>query len=113
MISGVQTLDFGKWIAVEIDSEQARNKILTEGVVIGNHTVYFQQHRRREYIKVYVNQLPLGISQDDVRATFSHFGRIYKFWPVKKPYFDRQLCTGDWCNHFRCLDRAYSILCKH
>ena len=99
----MQTLDFGKWIAVEIDNEKARNKILTKGVVIKNHTRYFQQHRTRDITKVFVNQLPLGISQDDVRATFSDYGHIHKFWPVKKPYYDRQLCNGDWCILFDVL----------
>ena len=103
VISGVQTLEFGKFIAVEIDDENARNKILTEAVVIGNHTVYFQQHKRRDVTKVFVNQLPLGISQDDVRATFSNYGHIHKFWPVKKPYYGRQLCNGDWCILFDVL----------
>ena len=38
LISGVQTLESGKWIAVQIDNEKARNKTLAEGVVIGKHT---------------------------------------------------------------------------
>ena len=103
LIPGVQTLEFGKWIAAQIDNEKARNKTPTEGVVIGKHTIYFHQHRRSDITKVFVNQLPLGISHDDVKATPSRHGRIRSSWPVKKSYYDRQLCNGDWCILFDVL----------
>ena len=103
MISGIQTLEFGKWIAVEINDEGVKNEILTNGLVLKNCTRTFQQHKRRDTIKVFVNQLPLGITQDEVRTTFGKYGHIARLWPVKKYYHETPISNGDWCLLFDVL----------
>ena len=106
MISGVQTLEFGKWIAVEIADKGVKNEILTKGLVIKNCTRDFQQHERRDTIKVFVNQLPLGITQDEVRASFTKYGHIHKLWPGKKSYHGKPISNGDWCSLFDVLKES-------
>ena len=51
-ITGLQTLAFGRYIGMEIAEEHVINKLLTEGLVIKERTVFFEQHKKRDITKV-------------------------------------------------------------
>ena len=105
-IIGLQTLGFGRTIGIEIAEVSVINELLVHGLVIkGNHRTFWL-HKRREGIKVYVHQLPLGITQLEVRRAFGKYGKISNVMATQKVYRNRSIANGDWCVYFVGLNEA-------
>ena len=99
-VTGIQTLDFNRRIGVEVNEEGVKSSILTKGLVVKGHTVTFSQHGSKDATRVYVYQLPLGISEHEVRRTFETYGNIGRIQPNITSYHGRRLLNGQWCLHF-------------
>ena len=105
-ITGFQTLAFGRNIGMEIAEEHVVNKLLTEGLVIEDRTVFFERDKKRDITKVYVHQLPLGIHHLEVQRALEKYGRILRVLPNKNTYRGKQTVNGDWCVHFSVIAKA-------
>ena len=105
-IIGLQTLGFERTIGIEIAEVSVINRLLVDGLVIKNKHRTFWLHKRREGTKVYVHQLPLGITQLEVRSAFEKYGKISNVLPTKKLYRNRLIVNGDWCVYFDVLNEA-------
>ena len=103
VVTGIQTLDYNRRIGVEISDEGVRSKILMDGLVIKYHTVTFSQHGSKDATRVYVHQLPLGISEQEVRAAFEAYGSIGRVQPKVMSYHGKRMLNGEWCLHFNRL----------
>ena len=104
-VSGLQSFDFHKRIGLEVEDDAVRNRILCKGLDIKNRNIQFFQHKRREIQKVFVSQLPLGISGQELRVAFTTYGCIESTQLVTKFYHDKSLYTGDWLIHFSVLSK--------
>ena len=98
--TGIQTLDFNRRIGIQIDDDGVRTKILTDGLVIRGHTITFSLHSGKDTTRVYVNQLPLGISREEVRTVFVSYGHIGWVQPRLLDYHGMKIPNGEWCIHF-------------
>ena len=86
-----------------VEDEKVREAIACNGLVIKERHRTFDYHKRKEIHRVYVSQLPLGISGQELRVAFTEYGRIDQIQPVTKKYYDRNLDTGNWFIYFNIL----------
>ena len=103
VVSGLQSFDFYRKIGIVVEDEKVREFIACNGLVTKEHHRTFDYHKRKEIHRVYVSQLCLGISGQEVRVAFTEYGSIDHIQPVTKKYHDLNLDTGNWCIYFNIL----------
>ena len=86
-VTGLQSLDFTRKIGIVIDDQDLREKIVVKGLVIKEHQVTFDYHKRRQGYRVFVSQLPLRITKEDLSVAFSQYGSIANIHQEMKWYY--------------------------
>ena len=87
---------FGRRFA---DDPDLRDRLVKDGLIIDGTHVMFNYHRRRVQmgarIRVFVSQLPIGITEQEIESVFSKYGEIISIHQVTKFMLGRWIDTGD------------------
>ena len=78
VISGLQKVDYGRRYALVVEDPQVRDTLVSSGLNDEGIHVTFTYHKRREQPRVYVSQLPLGISKIDIRRSLTSLEILLK-----------------------------------
>ena len=74
-VSGFQKVDFNRRYRIVTDSQDARDLLVESGLSIDGKYISFAYHKRRDMRKrVYLSQVPLGITELEFREDFSFYG---------------------------------------
>ena len=94
--SGFQKVDFNRRYDIVIESQDARDLLVESGLNIDEKHISFAYHKRRDIKKrVYVSQVPLGITELEFREVFSFYGDILEVTRLTKILHGRMIDTGD------------------
>ena len=95
VVSGFQKVNFNQRYALVIEDGKVRNRLVISGLNIDGKHVMFSYHKRRERPRVYVSQLPTGISELEIRQVFSFYGNILGVQAITKVLHGQKIDTGD------------------
>ena len=104
-VSGFQKVHFNRRYALVVEDVSARNKLVESGLNIDGRHIMFSYHRGRVYTRVLISQLPIGISELDLREIFSFYGEILQITYVTKIMYGRGIDTGDRVLIFKKIDK--------
>ena len=104
-----QTVDYYRRFAVQFDNTAVRDRLLENGINVAGNWVYFSPHQKGIYIrprwKVYVSQLPSGITHQEIRAVLQNYGNVRDVHVITRSLFGRRYDTGDRVVIFSALDK--------
>ena len=77
-VSGYQRVDFNRKIAMVVEDPEIRTFLVEKGFNVNGVHVFFSYHKRRVDLKtrVYISQLPIGITLLELREVLAFFGEI-------------------------------------
>ena len=104
-VTGFQSVDFNRQFAIVMEDASVRDKLVECGLDIEGKHIIFAYHKRRANTRVYVSQLPIGISDIDLRGVFSFYGELLEIRYIIKYIHGRHIDTGDRVLIFKKLDR--------
>ena len=119
-VSGLQSVDFGRRYALVVEDKIVRETLVTHGLQIEGLHVLFYFHKRRPLRRVYVSQLPIGVTIQEIGEVFKYYGHIVDIKPILKQYHGRDLDSGDrvvvydqiFVNTILCLSERLESVCK-
>ena len=88
-----------------VEDVSVRNKLVESGLNIDGRHIMFSYHRGRVYTRVLISQLPIGISELDLREIFSFYGEILQITYGTKIMYGRRIDTGDLVLIFKKIDK--------
>ena len=96
-VTGFQKVDLHRRYAVVFNDPVLRDRLVVNGLNSDGSHVGFAYHQRRidPTIRVFVTQLPSGISSDEIRFVLDHYGGVLTFQPVTKFMFGKRIDIGD------------------
>ena len=96
-VTGFQKVDFHRRYTVVFNDPVLRDRLVVNGLNIDGSHVGFAYHQRRidPTIRVFVTQLPLGISSDQIRFVLDHYGEVLTVQQVTKFMFGKRIDTGN------------------
>ena len=100
-----QKVDLSKRYAVELDNPGMRDRLMTMGLNVDGVHLQFLGHQRsvEPRWKVFVSQLPAGITKDEIRSGFKDYGDIKEVQVVIKFWYQKRFDTGDRIVIFKAL----------
>ena len=77
-VSGYQRVDFDRRIAMVVEDPEIRTFLIENSFNVNGVHVFFSYHKRRVDLKtrVYISQLPIGITPLELREVFAFSGEI-------------------------------------
>ena len=96
-VFGFQKVDLNPRFTLLIENPEVRDRLVVSGLNVDGkqlHVTFFC-HKRRERPRVYIPQLPIGISDLDISEVFAFYGNILEFQYIAKMLYGRKIDTGD------------------
>ena len=96
-VSGYQRVDFNRRINIVVEDPEIRTFLVEKGFNVNGVHVFFSYHKRRVDLKtrVYISQLPIGITPLELREVFAFFGEVVGVNYITKVIQGRKIDTGD------------------
>ena len=94
-ISGFQRADFGRRFALVIELTKPKDFLVENGLDINGIHVAFTHHKGREMTRVYLLQVPTGITPTEIKEGLIYYGDILQVNPVYKTLYGHRFDTGD------------------
>ena len=117
-VTGLQGVDFNRRFAVVTEDVDIRDKLVGSGLSINGKHIFFGHHRRRIHVdptrRVYVSQIPIGVTESELEEVFGLFGTLLKVNPVTKVMHGRCINTGNRVIIFSTLEKhilSYVFVC--
>ena len=104
-ISGFQRVDFGRRFVLVVELTKHRDFLVENGLNISGIHVAFTYHKRREMTRVYLSQIPSGITPAEIKEALSYYGGILQVNPVYKILYGHRFDTGDRVLTFKTIAR--------
>ena len=95
-VSGFQKVDFNRRFALVIEDAALRDLLVESGLNIDGKHVAFAFHKKRDLKRrVYISQLPIGITHLELKEVFSFYGDIMDITFLSKIIHERKIDSGD------------------
>ena len=103
-LSAIQKIKYGVMYALVVEHLEVRKSLVINHLDVDSIHLSFTYHKT-DFLKVYVCNIPCGISTLDIRRVFSFYGSMKEARMIRKRFNDIQLFTGDWIIKFEKLDK--------
>ena len=100
----IQKVKQGVMYAIASDNPRVLQSLAVEGLEVDGIHLEFKYHKINT-VRVYVANIPFGVSARDIQSTFSAFGTITEAHQIQKDFRGHKLYTGDWSITFQKLDK--------
>ena len=104
-VTGYQKVDFNRRFAIVFNNDEARDRLVCNGISYNDVHVSFSYHKKKdEFIKVFVSELPIGITTQEIHMAFAVFGELVSVNIVYKNLLLRRIDTGERVITFKAID---------
>ena len=94
-VTGFQRVDFNRRFTLVIEDSRFREILVERGLDLSGVHLNFGFHKRRDtVIKVYLSQLPIGVTSNEIQDVLSYLDDIIEVNPVTKVLYNRKIDTG-------------------
>ena len=110
-VSGFQKVDYNRRIALVVEDEKYHNLLVERGLEVNEVHVQFSFHKRRDpRIRVYLSQIPIGITTDEIKSALKENGDIVEVNLVTKVLHGCRFDTGTELSSLKELQCIYPCM---
>ena len=104
-LSAIQKIKYGVMYALVVEHPEIRKDLVLNGLDVDCIHLTFTYHKT-DFLKVYISNIPCGVSTLDINRVFGFFGSIKEARMIRKRFHNVQLNTGDWLVTFQKLTKS-------